>query len=70
MVANSACIDGTLGWKVATMPTRPPSDSASANIASFGFSTGRGAWSAAAASIAGPKAEQVNRMASAPQSTV
>ena len=35
-------------------------------IASFGFNTGIGASSAAQASMHGPKAEQVNRIASAP----
>ena len=47
-------------------PMRLPAASASASIASLGLSTGIGT-AAAQASIAGPNAEQVNRMASAPQ---
>ena len=44
----------------------PASDTASSIIASLGLSTGIGASSRAQASIQGPKAEQVNRMPSAP----
>ena len=40
---------------------------ASSIIASFGFSTGIGANRRAHSSMQGPKAEQVNRMPSAPQ---
>ena len=45
---------------------RRASATAASIIASFGFSTGIGACSAATASMQGPKAEQVKRIASAP----
>ena len=64
-VGASADIDGMDAAKVATSPRRPPPSAAtrkaSSNIASFGLSVGRPTASPAA-SMAGPKAEQVNRM--------
>ena len=50
------------------MPIVPPTTMASANIASLGFSTGMPT-DRATRSMAGPNAEQVNRMASAPSDT-
>ncbi|MNC93192.1 hypothetical protein D3C83_97670 [compost metagenome] len=64
--SSSALSAGMLGAKVASSPMRLPAASASSNIASFGFRTGM-ASAACAASIAGPNAEQVKRIASAPQ---
>ena len=63
--ANSVAMDSTLGSNVASSPNRRPAARAARNMASFGFSTGIGS-AAAAVSIAGPKAEQVKRMPSAP----
>ena len=55
----------TDGAKVASMPMVSPCARAARNIASFGFSTGIGTASVSR-SIAGPKAEQVIRIPSAP----
>ena len=55
----------TDGAKVASIPIRRPLPIASRNIASLGFSTGTGS-SRDMRSIAGPNAEQVTRIASAP----
>ena len=66
---NSGGIDASVGAKEATSPIRVPAATASAIIASFGLSTGRGAWRRATASMQGPKAEQVKRIASAPVAT-
>ncbi len=65
MSSSSRVIEATLGSKVASRPSRPPPVSAASNIASLGLSTGTGC-SRATASIASPKAEQVNRMPRAP----
>ena len=59
-----------MGAKLAISPTRPvgpASATASSIMASFGFNTGIGASSVAQASMQGPKAEHVKRIASAPQ---
>ncbi len=63
--SNSSTMVETEGAKVASMPMREPRPSASWNIASLGFSTGIGTVSISR-SMAGPKAEQVTRMPSAP----
>ena len=65
--SNSSVIVPTEGPKVASMPMRSPCRSAARNIASLGLSTGTGTLSINR-SIAGPKAEQVIRMPSAPMS--
>jgi|GEM_PF-4251859 len=65
MAWNSSSIDDTLGANVASMPIRRARASASANIASLGFSTGSGI-AAFTSSMAGPNAEQVNRIPPAP----
>ena len=67
----------SVGAKLATSPIRGrrvpatwrAAATASSIIASFGFSTGIGARSAATASMQGPKAEQVKRMPCAPVPT-
>ena len=60
----------SVGAKLAISPMPPGRwPRASAIIASFGLSTGIGACRRATASMQGPKAEQVNRMACAPVST-
>ena len=66
--ADPGGIESSVGLKVESNPIRPPfpvAAMASSIIASFGFSTGIGR-SRAQASMHGPKAEQVNRMPSAP----
>ena len=63
---NSGGMDESVAGKVASSPIRVPAPTASSIIASFGLSTGIGARAAAQASMQGPKAEQVNRMPSAP----
>ncbi|MEY9508389.1 hypothetical protein ABIE87_007947 [Bradyrhizobium diazoefficiens] len=63
---NSGGIETSVGGKVESRPIRLPIVTARSIIASFGFSTGIGAWARATASIQGPKAEQVKRIAFAP----
>ncbi|MBK6394343.1 MAG: ATP-binding cassette domain-containing protein [Betaproteobacteria bacterium] len=67
---NSAGIDASVGANVATSATRrtPARASATASsiIASLGFSTGLSGQRLATASMHGPNAEHVNRMAAAP----
>ncbi|MCY1552501.1 hypothetical protein D9M68_888980 [compost metagenome] len=59
-------MDTRVGANEAISPTRPPSSTASSTMASFGLSTGICGRRAATASMQGPNAEQVNRMACAP----
>ena len=59
-------MDASVGANVESKPMRPPRAAACSIIASLGLSTGIGACARATASMQGPKAEQVNRMASEP----
>ncbi|MNC87061.1 hypothetical protein D3C83_27570 [compost metagenome] len=64
--SSSRFSDGMLGSKVVSSARSEPASIASSIIASLGFSTGTRT-SFLAASMAVPKAEQVNSTASAPQ---
>ena len=66
---NSVGMLASVGAKDAISPTRPLRAVASCTIASFGLSTGMPACLRATASMQGPKAEQVKRMACAPVPT-
>ena len=66
---NSGGIDTNVGANVAISPSLPMPAWAWVTIASFGFRTGMPGCRAATASMQGPKAEQVNRMPSAPLDT-
>ncbi|MGY3080692.1 hypothetical protein ACVWZZ_007100 [Bradyrhizobium sp. LM6.10] len=62
---NSGGIEASVGGKVESRPIRWPIVTARSIMASFGLSTGIGACARATVSMQGPKAEQVNRIASA-----
>jgi AcrR family transcriptional regulator len=66
VAGNSGGIETSVGGKVESRPIRVPIVTACSIMASLGLSTGIGACARATASMHGPKAEQVNRMASAP----
>ena len=66
VAGNSRGIESSVGAKVESRPIRLPIVTACSIMASFGLSTGIVACAAATASMQGPKAEQVNRIASAP----
>src|SRR5258705_12946126 len=63
---NSGGIDASVGGNVDSKPTLRPFATACSIIASLGLSTGIGACARATASMQGPKAEQVNKIASEP----
>jgi len=63
---NSRGIDASVGGNDDSRPILRPLVTACSIIASFGLSTGIGACARATASMQGPKAEQVNRIASEP----
>ena len=63
---NSGGIETSVGGNVESRPILRPRAAASSIIASLGLSTGIGAWARATASMQGPKAEQVNRIAFEP----